>query len=295
MAVLIQKMVGKKHGSRFYPDFSGVARSYNFYPTGPAEAEDGMVTLALGLGRTVVSGGKATSFCPRYPEQTVDLPTVSDVLQNSQKEFWAMELPEADKQEGEDMWEQVFGLDAAEQDGVLDRLASTYSPENDTISPGTSRPGQRLITFSPLIKYDLFPLAKILYPLLRLGEEGMGMPVEIEFAVNLPSSPDEEGSFSLLQIRPVGMAAEGEELNIGDIDPSPSQRTHFLQNLTSFRVGYFTVDTKRTDDRVDWDWLKAQVAVRDGDMVKHLRFEEPLEVRMDGTKRRGVILKPRTS
>jgi len=391
MAVLIQKMVGKKHGSRFYPDFSGVARSYNFYPTGPAEAEDGMVTLALGLGRTVVSGGKAMSFCPRYPEQTVDLPTVSDVLQNSQKEFWAMELPEADKQEGEDMWEQVFGLDTAEQDGVLDRLASTYSPENDTISPGTSRPGQRLITFSPLIKYDLFPLAKILYPLLRLGEEGMGMPVEIEFAVNLPSSPDEEGSFSLLQIRPMGMAAEGEELNIGDIDPSrilchsgnilgngeirnirdlivvdpgtfrradshhaareiarvnaqltqeerhcvligpgrwgsadrwlgipvawdeiatarviveaeledmvvsPSQGTHFFQNLTSFRVGYFTVDTKRTDDRVDWDWLKAQVAVRDGDMVKHLRFEEPLEVRMDGTKRRGVILKPRTS
>lgn len=391
MAVLIQELVGKEHGSRFYPDFSGVARSYNFYPTGPAQAEDGLVTLALGLGRTVVSGGKAMSFCPCYPEQTAELPTVHDVLQNAQTEFWAIELPNTEEQEKSDVWEKKFGLDVAEQDGVLDRLASTYSPENDTISPGTSRAGQRVVTFAPLIKYELFPLAEILYPLLRQGEESMGVPVEIEFAANLPSAPDEKGSFALLQMRPIGVAADAGGPDINDLDParllcysgnilgngeirdiqdlivvdpatfhradsrraaaeiarinarllqeerhcvligpgrwgsadpwlgipvvwdeiaaarvivegeledmvvSPSQGTHFFQNLTSFRVGYFTVDTKQADDWVDWKWLREQEAAEEGDLVRHLRLEQPLEVRMDGRNRRGVILKPRTS
>ncbi len=128
MGVIIQKVVGTTHGPRFYPDISGVARSYNFYPSPPMEADDGIVAVALGLGRTVVDGERVQSFCPRYPRHVMSAATVEDVLQSSQRDFWALDL--GDVGEGADPlpWERRFGLDVAEKDGTLSLVASTYSP-----------------------------------------------------------------------------------------------------------------------------------------------------------------------
>jgi CheY-like chemotaxis protein len=387
MAVIIQKVVGATHEERFYPEISGVARSYNFYPTEPMTAEDGIAVVALGLGRTVVQGERAHSFCPKYPRHQLMAGSLDDTLRNSQRDFWAVELgPAAD--DSPDVWERRFALDVAEGDGTLDLLGSTYSPENDALYDGISRPGVRLVSFAPLLKFDLFPLAEIVELLLEIGEQGMGTPVEIEFAANLSTPPGTPKEFAFLQMRPMGLSKELDELAIDDVesdrilchssstlgngrlddirdivvvdidrfdrarsadvarevahingrltregaryilvgvgrwgsaDPwlgipvtwdeiagarviveselkdisvAPSQGSHIFQNLTSFREGYFTVNTDAGDGRVDWEWLSKQPAVSEGAFVRHLRFQQPLVVKMNGTRRQGVILKP---
>src|SRR5204863_8558603 len=138
MAVVIQRLVGARHGARYYPDFSGVARSYNFYPSKPLLPEDGMAAVALGLGRTVVSGGTCLRFCPRYPRHLVQFSSVEDVLENSQRTFWALELApgRAELDPDVELHEAEFGLDAAEADGALTLLGSTWSAENDVIYDG---------------------------------------------------------------------------------------------------------------------------------------------------------------
>ena len=92
MAVIIQEVVGAAHGARYYPDFSGVVRSRNFYPSEPMQPNDGIAAVALGLGRTVVDGGKSLSFCPRYPRHMIQFSSVEDILRNSQTEFMALDL-----------------------------------------------------------------------------------------------------------------------------------------------------------------------------------------------------------
>ncbi len=386
MAVVLQRIVGAFHGPRFYPDFSGVARSHNFYPSGPMTAADGVVATALGLGRAVAEGGACLRFCPRYPQHLLQLASVGDVLAGSQREFWA--LPTSEAAAGAGMREQAFGLDVAEADGVLAAVASTYSKENDTISDGLARPGIRVVTFAPVLKHGLFPLADLLRVLMEVGERGMGTPVEIEFAVNLHVPPGRPRQFGFLQIRPLALTHETEELSLGDIEPAsvlcrsarvlgngrieglrdvvvvdfqrferarsreaaqevgrlnaellvarvpylligvgrwgsrdpwlgipvtwdqvagaqaiveaglrdlkvtPSQGTHFFQNLTSFNVGYFTVNPDDGDGFVDWSWLDAQPARSHVAHVRHLRLEQPLLVKMDGKRGEGVVLKP---
>ncbi len=376
MAVIVQRICGRAHGTRFYPDFSGVARSHNFYPTAPLTTDDGIAAVALGLGRSVVSEGSCLRFCPRYPQHLVQFSSVRDVLANSQREFWALDLAG-----GDDMRETRYGLDAAEADGTLAALASTYSRENDAISEGTSRAGVRIVTFAALLKHETFPLARLLDRLLAIGRWGMGAPVEIEFAVDLARR-----ELAFLQLRPLALAAETEALEIGRLEPgaavcrsksvlgngriddirdaivvdrqrfdraasrrtaaeigqlnaqlagrpyllvgvgrwgsadpwlgipvswdqiagarviveagfadvkvAPSQGTHFFQNLTSFHVGYFTVNPDAGEGFVDWAWLAAQPAVHETSCVRHLRFERPLVVKMNGKQSEGVILKP---
>ncbi|GAB4247303.1 MAG: PEP/pyruvate-binding domain-containing protein [Thermoleophilia bacterium] len=387
MAVIVQKVVGSTHGNRFYPDVSGVARSYNYYPAPPMAAEDGIATVALGLGKTVVGGERAQSFCPKYPRHMMHS-AVRDILQNSQRHFWTLVLdgdidglvPEA--------WEQRLGLEVAESDGTLAPVASTYDPENDAVYDGVARKGVRLVTFAPLLKFNLFPLPEIIQMLLELGSRGMAMPVEIEFAVKLSNVPGVPNEFGFLQLRPMGLSRELEELDIGEVerealvcrsagilghgvldtirdvvvidvdrfdrtqtlavahevaqqngelvregrpyvligvgrwgsaDPwlgipvswdqisgakviveselkdiavAPSQGSHFFQNLTSFGVGYFSVNSEDEASFVDWGWLAAQPALHEGRFVRHLRFERPLVVRMNGKKREGVVFKP---
>ncbi|MBZ5640357.1 MAG: histidine kinase [Acidobacteriia bacterium] len=389
MAVILQKVVGAVHGDRFYPNFAGVARSYNFYPTSPMTTEDGIAAVALGLGETVVDGEACIRFCPRYPRHLVQFSSVRDVLQNSQREFCALTLLDAVQDAPRPAFElKRLGLEAAEEDGTLSLVGSTYSPENDAVYDGISRPGVRLVNFAPILKHNLFPLAEILDALLGIGKDGTSTPVEIEFAVRLAAEPREPHEFGFLQLRPLALSREMAELAIGGEDPrsvlcsspavlghgriedlldvvvvdyhrfdrgrsrdvarevarlnaslassglpylligvgrwgsadpflgipvswdqiaaarviveagfrdfkvTPSQGTHFFQNITSSRVGYFTVNPDASEGFVDWDWLAAQPAVEEMEFVRHLRFREPLVVKMNGKRNEGVILKP---
>jgi CheY-like chemotaxis protein len=388
MAVIIQKLVGTRHGKRFYPDFAGVARSHNFYPVAPLAAEDGIVAVALGLGRTVVDGGRALSFCPKYPRNLLHFSTVDDMLANSQRDFVSLEM------EGEDdgLTEQHHPLELAEADGALAAVASTYSPENDAVYDGMARPGVRLVSFAPILKQNLFPLPSVLTRLMNIGRWGMATEVEIEFAVDLSSGgKGRPKDFAFLQLRPLSMSRETEELAVEEEDPvravcfstsvlgngrissirdvvavdyerfdrarsrdiagevaklnadllssgvpyilvglgrwgsadpwlgipvtweqisgarvivecglkdikvTPSQGSHFFQNLTSFRVAYFTVNPALGDGFLDWDWLGAQPAAQEGPFVRHLTFDQPLVVKINGRVQRGVILKPGVS
>jgi CheY-like chemotaxis protein len=221
MAVIIQQMVGAIHGKRFYPHFSGVARSQNFYPVAPMSASDGVTAVALGLGREVVEGGKSLSFCPRYPQNLIQFSSVEDILANSQTEFWALELDHAarHRHDASDLREVRYGLAVAEADGTLPRLASTYSIDNHAIYDGVSRRGPRVVTFAPILKYGTFPLAAIVDQLTKLLEAALGRPVELEFAVRLPERPDEIADFGFLQMRPLVVSREWEEVRMEEVEP----------------------------------------------------------------------------
>jgi CheY-like chemotaxis protein len=386
MAVILQRIVGTAHAGRFYPDFAGIARSHNFYPIAPLSAADGVAAVALGLGRTVADGGNCLRFCPRYPRHLVQFSSVADILNNSQKGFWALDLERGSSAEPNDEMETLFELAVAEADGTLGALGSTYSPENDAVYEGVSRPGVRLVTFSSMLRHGTFPMAEILDRLLEMGAWGMGAPVEIEFAVNLSASGAKE--FGVLQLRPLALSHETEELELGHVEParilcqspnvmgngritdlrdvvvvdyhrfdrsrsgtaaqevaeinaslvtkgvpyllvgvgrwgssepwlgipvaweqisgarvvveagfkdfrvSPSQGTHFFQNLSSFNVGYFTVNPDVGDGFVDWDYLAALPSLRETPSVRHLRLDRPLVIMMNGRKSEGIILKP---
>ena len=397
MAVILQQVVGTAHCGRFYPDFSGVIRSRNFYPVPPMTFEDGIAAVALGLGRSVVDGGKCLTFCPRYPQNLIQFSSVEDILTNSQSEFWALELNGAsqklldDRKDGAGPFhwhESRFGLDTAESDGTLQAVASTYSRDNHAIYDGVSRPGARIVTFAPMLKHGTFPLAEILDDLVRAGEQGLGNPVEIEFAVRLPHSAGQAAEFGFLQIRPLTLARQTEELVLDDVQSerlicmsnrvlgngrienlhdlvvvdsqrfersrsqevaaevarfnrrlndenrpylligvgrwgstepwlgipvewdeisgarviveagfrdfrvTPSQGSHFFQNLTAFQIGYFTVNPDAGEGLVDWQWLADQQAVEEQGCVRHLHFTNPIRVVMNSRSSQGVIFKP---
>jgi len=389
MAVILQQVVGNQHGHRFYPDFSGVARSRNFYPVDPMAPEDGIAAVALGMGRTVVNGGKCLTFCPRYPRHLIQFSAVEDILTNAQADFWALEL---DHGHGggpaAQLHEVRFGLDVAEADGTLAALGSTYSMDNHAVYDGLSRPGARIVSFAPVLKHGVFPLAPLLEQLLRLGEDALGQPVEIEFAVRLPRASGEPADFGFLQIRPLVLSQAGADLRMENVAPAglvcesvrvlghgripdlqdvlvvdshrfdrsrsqevaeavawfnarlrdqnipylligvgrwgsndpwlgipvewdeisgarviveagfrdfrvtPSQGSHFFQNLVAFQVGYFTVNPDAGEGLVDWEWLAAQPAVEERGCVRHLHFPEPLQVVMNSKQGRGMIFKP---
>jgi len=386
MAVILQQVVGNLHGPRFYPDFSGVVRSHNFYPVEPMTFSDGIAAVALGLGRMVVDGGKCISFCPRYPRNLLQFSCVEDILANTQTEFCALELNGASSGPAH-LHEGRYSLDVAEADGTLDYVASTYSADNHAVYDGLSRPGSRVVTFAPMLKHNLFPLAGILEVLVRAGEEALGNPVEIEFAVRLPRG-EEPAEFGFLQIRPLTLSRDHQDLSIEDTDPShwicqsskvlgngridnlhdivvvdsqrfersrsqevagavahfnaklnaenrpylligvgrwgsndpwlgipvewdeisgaraiveagfrdfrvtPSQGSHFFQNLTAFQVGYLTVNPDAGEGTVDWPWLAEQEAEEERGCVRHLQFANPVRIVMNSRTGQGVIFKP---
>jgi len=390
MAVVLQQVVGEAHGNRFYPDFSGVVRSRNFYPIGPIKVADGFAAVALGLGRGVVSGGKCLTFSPRHPRHLVQFSSVEDMLANSQTEFWALELnhPLHTDDPASELREVSFGLDVAEGDGTLQMLASTYSADNHAVYDGLSRKGPRIVSFAPILKHGTFPLPQILDRLMGMGEDALGRPVEIEFAVRLPRNANDVADFGFLQLRPLVLSREGEDIRMEDVGPeslicqssvvlghgrlqdlrdvivvdshrferarshdvaqsvahfnarlseanipyvligvgrwgstdpwlgipvawdqisgarvivesgfrdfrvAPSQGSHFFQNLTAFQIGYFTVNPDAGEGFIDWEWLGQQPAIDEHGCVRHLRFDSPLIVAMNGKTSQGMIFKP---
>jgi len=390
MAVLIQPVVGTLHRDSFYPDFSGVARSYNYYPVGQAKPEDGVVNVALGLGKTVVDGGVSLRFTPAFAGVLPQFGSIKETFQYSQREFYAIAMHHVDSIAflEEEQYLVRLGLDRAEADGALQFLASSYSREDDAVYDGISRPGPRIITFAHILKNDVLPLAGIVMDLLKLSSAAMDCAVEMEFAAILDAQHALPAQFSILQVRPLvvqdelvkvelddrqmegalcvsdrvlgngvsqtirdivfvkpavfeaarspQVAAEVDQLNArlreagapylligpgrwGSSDPwlgipvkwgqisgvkvvveaslsnmnvDPSQGSHFFQNMTSLRVGYFTVPMDRAHGFIDWPWLEGQVAADETVFLKHLRLPQPITVMIDGRKSQGVILKP---
>jgi hypothetical protein len=391
MAVVLQQLVGRRHDTFFYPDIAGTACSFNYYPVLETTPEDGVALAALGLGQTVVDGGRAVRFAPGRPQSMPQFSSVADYLENAQREFYALDLSRRIEHIHTDADEAIVRLDlqAAEAHGTLGAVASTYSPDNDAVFDGISRQGIRLVTLGPILKTGAFPLPRILAHLLTLGSRLMSCPVEIEYAVNL--HPDREGppELAFLQIRPMVIEAATANINdligkissdeilaasshalghgrirdIADIiyvrpevfergrtpvvaqevgilnsdlvregrpylligpgrwgtsDPwlgipvdwhqiagtgaiietdlsdtpvTPSEGTHFFQNLTAFGIGYFNIHRHDAQSFVDYDWLAAQPVLKETTFLRHLRLEQPLDIRVDGRSRRGVILK----
>jgi CheY-like chemotaxis protein len=390
MAVIIQRLVGLTHDNRFYPDISGVAKSYNFYPHPPQKPFDGIVSVALGLGKTVVDGGNTVRFSPKYPTDLMQFYSVKESLQSTQRQFYALQLDGNSDfgYETHDLLVQQYELDVAESDGSLYPVGSTYSIDNNSIYDGLSRSGPRLVTFGPILRNKIFPLPDILDLLLDMGTWGMGSPVEIEFAVNMSVPRGKKKEFGILQMRPLVVSHEAEEINLDDYDRSalicysdqvlgngmikdiydvvfvdyhlfdraksrdvvkevaklntklldehrsylligvgrwgtldpwlgipvnweqisgakaivesgfkdfavtPSQGSHFFQNITSFQIGYFTVNPQIDQGYVDWDWLLSKEPVESLSLTRHIRFEKEIVIKMNGHQNQGIILKP---
>ncbi len=388
MAVILQRLVGRRHGNRFYPDFAGVAQSFNFYPVSYLKPEDGVATVALGLGHSIVGGCCGLRFSPRYPEVLPQMSSPALALRASQRDFYALDLTDEEVtprlDEGANL--VLSGLDVAEADGTLAAVGATYSAENDTIYDSIYQPGSRLVNFSGILKHGRFPLAPLLCDLLEIGEEGMGTAVEMEFAVSLGNGSDRP-EMAVLQLRP--LVAQGREVEVdlqgsgafripllsgmalgnglirgirdvvyvhparfrrseseivaqevdrinhrlesagrpyllmgpgrwGTADPwlgipvvwrqvsgakvivelerpdlpiDPSQGTHFFHNLTSQRVGYFTIDLGNREQLADLDFLEAQPAEEGSGRVRHVVLDPPLEVRIDGRVRQGSVFR----
>ena len=389
MAVVLQRVVGARHGTRFYPHISGVARSHNYYPQPPARPEDGIAAVALGLGKTVAEGGACLRFAPPHPGHILDHSSVEGMLESAQRSFWALNLgASAQGHWSEDGPLARFSLQDAEEDGTLAPVASTYSAENDAVYDGLRGDGVRLVTFAPVLKHQVFPLAEIVRELLVLGMAGTRLPVEIEFAAALPTERGETAEMGFLQLRPLAPTREDLHMDLSKLDRSrtfcaspstlghgrvddlvdwvvvdrnqyersqgpevaaavahfngvltregrpygligvgrwgstqpwlgipvkwedisgarviveagfrdfrvtPSQGTHFYQNLVALGVGYFTVNQGAGEGFVDWEWLAAMPEVDSRGPVRHLRFPRPAVAIMNGSAREGVLLRP---
>jgi CheY-like chemotaxis protein len=220
MAVVIQRVAGRQRQDRYYPDLAGVARSHNFYAVPPLTPRDGLAAVGLGLGATVVGGEECFRFSPRFPQHIIQFSSVRDVLQNSQRTFYALRMDSADRRApGPSFDLHQYGLETAEVDGVLAAVGSTYSPENDAIFDGISRPGVRLVSFAPILKHGLFPLAELIAEVLDASEQGVGGPVELEFAANLGDETNRP-EFALLQVRPLSFSRDTAELDLSVDDPA---------------------------------------------------------------------------
>ncbi|RME87188.1 MAG: hypothetical protein D6770_10050 [Anaerolineae bacterium] len=236
MAVVIQKLVGKHHGERFYPEISGVARSYNYYPVGRAKPEEGVVYLALGLGKTIVDGEPCWMYSPAHPKVEPPFGSVEKLLKETQTDFWVLNMGEPLQRAPTSETEYLLreNLTVAEQDGVLRYLASTYSPLSGRLSIGTGFPGPRALTFAPILVLEEIPLNRLLVELLEICQHALGAPVEIEFAMTL--NPHR---FALLQVRSM-LAPTGEtRLEVEDL------RGEHVLVATENAMGNGTLETIR--------------------------------------------------
>ena len=390
MAIVLQEVVGSRYNDHFYPTMSGVARSLNFYPIGNEKAEDGIANIALGLGKYIVDGGQTLRFSPRHPHSILQMSTMDFALRETQTRFYALDLKNmAEAFSVDDAFNLVkLGLKDADAEGSLKYIVSTYDPYDQIIRDGYYPGGRKILSFVNILQHDVFPLADTLDQILRIGQQEMGRPVEIEFAVNMDPSDHTRATFYLLQIRPIVdnkeimdedlslvkneetilsstsvlghgivgdvqdiiyvktgafnssnnqlIAYESETMNCSFTDQEkgyvlvgpgrwgssdswlgipvkwphisnarvivecglenyrvdPSQGTHFFQNLTSFGVGYFTVNPFKGDGWFDEAFLNAQPAVEETEYLRHVRFDAPITIKMDGKKSLGVVLKP---
>lgn len=389
MAVILQEVVGTQYGDRYYPTMSGVARSLNYYPIGEEKAEEGIVNLALGLGKYIVDGGLTLRVSPYHPNKVLQTSELEMALRETQTQFYALDLKNAGENFSVDDGFNILKLPVkeAEKDGALTYIASTYDPYDMVIRDGIYPGGRKVITFANVLQHDVFPLADILRLVQQYGQGEMRRPVEIEFAAKLNN--DRTGTFYLLQIRPIvdckemleedlasisdedtlirsnnslghgimdemqdivyvktdGYSASNNQLIAYDIEKlndeflregknyilvgpgrwgssdtwlgipvkwphisaarviveagltnyrvDPSQGTHFFQNLTSFGVGYFTVNAYRNDGVYNQAYLDSLPAVHETKFLRHVHFDRPLIVKMDGKKNLGVVMMPK--
>ena len=390
MAVILQEVVGKDYGTRYYPTMSGVLRSLNYYPIGDEEAEEGIASLALGLGKYIVDGGQTLRVCPYHPHQVLQTSETEMALRDTQTQFYALDMKHVGDDFKVDDGFNILKLrvkDAVE-DQSLNYIASTFDPYDQVINDGVYETGRKLITFAGVLQHDVVPLPELMQMSMKCGSEAMRRPVEIEFACNIHA--DKTCDFYLLQIRPIVDAkemldedvraipdadcllrshnslghgisedvtdvvyvkyddhfsamnnfyvaddierinrkflADGKnyvligpgrwgssdhylgvpvkwphisaarvivEVALKNYNIDPSQGTHFFQNLTSFGVGYFTVDTNTGEGGfVNKDMLDAMPAVEETQYVRHVRFDRPLRILMDGKKQEGAVLHP---
>lgn len=391
MAVILQQVVGKDYGTRFYPTMSGVLRSLNYYPIGDEEAEEGIASLALGLGKYIVDGGQTLRICPYHPNQVLQTSETELALRDTQTQFYALDMKHVGNDFKVDDGFNILKLrvkDAVE-DQSLTYIASTFDLYDQVINDGVYENGRKLITFSSVLQHGVVPLPEILQMSMKYGAGAMRRPVEIEFACNINN--DRTCEFYLLQIRPIVDAkemldedvkaipdsdcllrshnslghgisedvvdvvyvkyddhfsamnnfyvaddierinrkflADGKnyvligpgrwgssdhylgvpvkwphisaarvivEVALKNYNIDPSQGTHFFQNLTSFGVGYFTVDTNTGEGGfVNKEILDAMPAVEETQYVRHVRFEHPMRILMDGKKQEGAVLIPK--
>jgi len=224
MAVVIQQVVGRRHGSYMYPDMAGTARSRNFYPLGGMTAEDGIASVAFGLGNLVVEGHQCLRFSPEHPHKLYQLAGIKEALKNTQREFCALDLGRAPAldQLPHDRRSHLsyLPLAEAEKHGTLPLVASVYSPDDQALHDGMSGPGAPVITFAGVLKHGAFPLAEGLSFLLKVGEAGFSTPVEMEFAACFSESPDVPQEFAFLQVRPLVGGPEIHHLALDQVDPS---------------------------------------------------------------------------
>jgi len=386
MAVILQEVVGTQYGDRFYPSISGVARSINYYPINDELAEEGTVSLALGLGKYIVDGGLTLRVCPYHPDKVLQTSEMEMALRETQTCFYALDLKNLGQNFSLDDGFNLLKLPVkeAENDGALTYIASTYDPYDMVIRDGIYPGGRKVITFANILQHDVFPLARILQLAQKYGQGEMRRPVEIEFAVNLDAK-EKKGVFYLLQIRPMvdmkadlnedlntipedqlllksvnslgqgimddiqdviyvktdGYSASNNQLIAYDIEKlnkrfldegkhyilvgpgrwgssdtwlgipvkwpnisaarviveagltnyrvDPSQGTHFFQNLTSFGVGYFTINAYMNDGLYNQELLNSMPAVEETKFLRWVHFDKPLTVKMDGKKKIGVV------
>ena len=386
MAVILQEVVGTQYGDRFYPSISGVARSINYYPINDELAEEGTVSLALGLGKYIVDGGLTLRVCPYHPDKVLQTSEMEMALRETQTRFYALDLKNLGQNFSLDDDFNLLKLPVkeAENDGALTYIASTYDPYDMVIRDGIYPGGRKVITFANILQHDVFPLARILQLAQKYGQGEMRRPVEIEFAVNLDAK-EKKGVFYLLQIRPMvdmkadlnedlntipedqlllksvnslgqgimddiqdviyvktdGYSASNNQLIAYDIEKlnkrfldegkhyilvgpgrwgssdtwlgipvkwpnisaarviveagltnyrvDPSQGTHFFQNLTSFGVGYFTINAYMNDGLYTQELLNSMPAVEETKFLRWVHFDKPLTVKMDGKKKIGVV------
>ncbi|MFR8939375.1 MAG: PEP/pyruvate-binding domain-containing protein [Phocaeicola coprocola] len=386
MAVILQEVVGTQYGDRFYPSISGVARSINYYPINDELAEEGTVSLALGLGKYIVDGGLTLRVCPYHPDKVLQTSEMEMALRETQTRFYALDLKNMGQNFSLDDGFNLLKLPVkeAENDGSLNYIASTYDPYDMVIRDGIYPGGRKVITFANILQHDVFPLARILQLVQKYGQGEMRRPVEIEFAVNL-NAAEKKGVFYLLQIRPMvdmkadlnedldvipedqlllksvnslgqgimddiqdviyvkteGYSASNNQLIAYDIEKlnkrfldegkhyiligpgrwgssdtwlgipvkwpnisaarviveagltnyrvDPSQGTHFFQNLTSFGVGYFTINAYMNDGLYNQELLNIMPAVEETKYLRWVHFEKPLAVKMNGKKKIGVV------
>lgn len=386
MAVILQEVVGTQYGDRFYPSISGVARSINYYPINDELAEEGTVSLALGLGKYIVDGGLTLRVCPYHPDKVLQTSEMEMALRETQTRFYALDLKNMGQNFSLDDGFNLLKLPVkeAENDGSLNYIASTYDPYDMVIRDGIYPGGRKVITFANILQHDVFPLARILQLVQKYGQGEMRRPVEIEFAVNL-NAAEKRGVFYLLQIRPMvdmkadlnedldaipedqlllksvnslgqgimddiqdviyvkteGYSASNNQLIAYDIEKlnkrfldegkhyiligpgrwgssdtwlgipvkwpnisaarviveagltnyrvDPSQGTHFFQNLTSFGVGYFTINAYMNDGLYNQELLNSMPAVEETKYLRWVHFDKPLAVKMNGKKKIGVV------
>ncbi len=216
MAVVVQEIVGQRFDARFYPNLSGVARSHNFYPSGGSKPEEGIVSLALGMGKTIVDGDKVWSFSPASPKSPPPFNDLGDLLKNTQTEFWAVNMgaPPVYDPLRETEYMVKAGLKEAEYDNTLRYVASTYNGNSDRIVPGTGTAGPRIVNFAPLLILNEIPINEIVRKLLGVCEQAVGTEVEIEFAMTFDRRSGRPAKLGFLQVRPMVVSHEKVDLPV---------------------------------------------------------------------------------